>query len=186
MINHKSFTYKETGDDMKLIIASDIHGNLEYTEKLYEYCERIDPEKIILLGDLLNNYFYSDTYEINEIAKIMNRWAAITIAVKGNTDRVDDIDRLYFPIHAPYTEIEIDGIPFYLTHGHIDNPKFEHNYCLVGHTHRYNLDGNQINPGSVGLPRGHKEHTCLLYDNHEFKLINLDDFTVISTKKIEK
>ena len=171
---------------MKIIIASDIHGNLEYTEKLYQYCEKIDPEKIIILGDILNNYYYSDTYEINEIVKIMNRWSAITIAVKGNTDRVDDIQKLNFQVIPLYEQIDIDGIPFYLTHGHLDNPKFDNNYCLMGHTHRYNLEGKHLNPGSVGLPRGNKEHTCLLYENHEFKLINLDDFTIISTKKIEK
>ena len=171
---------------MKLIIASDIHGNLEYTEKLYDYCFKIDPDKIILLGDLLSNYYRNNPFEVEEITKLMNRWAAITIAVSGNTDREDDIARLNFPVHDFYEEIDIDGIKFYLTHGHKYSRLFDDNYCLTGHTHRYNLEGKYLNPGSVGLPRGNKEHTCLLYENHQFKLINLENFTVIAVKDMKK
>ena len=38
---------------MKIIIASDIHGSLKYTKKLSELIEKNNPDKIILLGDLL-------------------------------------------------------------------------------------------------------------------------------------
>ena len=78
--------------------------------------------------------------------------------------------------------INIDGIPFYLTHGHLINKYahiFENNYLISGHTHIYNLSGKHLNPGSVGLPRMNKEHTCIIYDNHLFKLINLEDFSTI-------
>ena len=173
---------------MKVIIASDLHGNYEYTQKLYELCEREDPEKIILLGDLLNNYYYSDYYEIDEIVKMMNRWSAITIAVKGNTDRVDDIAKLNFQVCPTYEEIDLDGIKFYISHGHLNDKYsylFDNNYCLFGHTHRYNLEGKQLNPGSVGLPRMNKEHTCFLYENYTFNLINLDNFKIIAKKTIK-
>ena len=46
------------------------------------------------------------------------------------------------------------------------------------------LDGLNINPGSVGLPKINKEHTCLYYENKTFFLVNLDDFSVINTKFI--
>ncbi len=189
MINHKSFCYNISGDKMKIVIASDIHGNLEYAKKLYEFCEKKDPDKIILLGDLLNNYYHSDYFEIDEIVSLMNRFSAITIAVKGNTDRIDDIEKLNFQVSSIYDEIEIDGIKFYLTHGHyLDKYDylFADNYCLTGHTHRYNLEGKHLNPGSVGLPRYNKEHTFLLYENGEFTLINLDDYSVIAKKTLNK
>ena len=167
---------------MKIIIASDIHGNLEYTEKLYKYCEQIDPDKIILLGDFLNNYYHPDPFSEDEIVKILNRWAAITIGVRGNTDRDNDIQKLSFPIADEYEILNIDGIDFYLTHGHLLNKYsylFADNYCLVGHTHQYNLQGKYLNPGSVGLPRYNEEHTCLYYENGIFKLINLENYAII-------
>ena len=172
---------------LKVIIASDIHGNLDYTKRLYELCEREEPNKIILLGDLLNNYYYDDYFTVEEIINLMNRWSALTLAVKGNTDRFDDIEKLNFPFANTYDEIELDDIKFYYTHGHLIDrleKTFKDDYVLVGHSHRYNLEGQFINPGSVGLPRYNKEHTCLIYDNKEFKLINLDDFTIIATKSI--
>ena len=174
---------------MKAIIASDIHGNLEYTKKLYALCEKESPDKIILLGDLLNNYYLSAYFVEEEIVKIMNSWSALTIAVKGNTDRIDDIAKLNFQVSPTYEEIDLDGIHFYLTHGHLYDRYdylFDNEYCLLGHTHRYNLEGKHLNPGSVGLPRMNPEHTCLLYENHVFKLINLDNFSVIMEKTINK
>ena len=168
---------------MKAVIASDIHGNLEYTQKLYTYCEKVNPDKIILLGDYLNNYYLDDYFAVQEIVNIMNRWSAITIGVRGNTDRLDDIEKLCFPIHDIYTEIDLDGTKYLITHGHYNNEMFEDKNVLMGHTHRYNLEGNHLNPGSVGLPRGNKEHTCLFYKNGTFSLINLDNFQIIAKKE---
>ena len=38
---------------MKLVIASDIHGSAFWCRKLLEVCEKEQPEKLILLGDIL-------------------------------------------------------------------------------------------------------------------------------------
>ena len=38
---------------MKLLIASDIHGDIECTKSLFERAEAEGAEKILLLGDLL-------------------------------------------------------------------------------------------------------------------------------------
>ena len=38
---------------MKLIIASDIHGSAYWCRKLMELCDREQPDKLVLLGDLL-------------------------------------------------------------------------------------------------------------------------------------
>ena len=37
---------------MKLVIASDIHGSAFWCRKLLEVCEKEQPEKLILLGQL--------------------------------------------------------------------------------------------------------------------------------------
>ena len=84
-------------------------------------------------------------------------------------DDLNEVDKIL-------KEIEIDGTKFLLTHGHLIN-KYTHliadNYCLSGHTHIYNLDGKNINPGSVGIPKVNHEHTCILYQDNIFYLINL-------------
>ena len=174
---------------MKIIIASDIHGNLEYTEKLYEYCSLKDPDKIILLGDILTNYYAPDPFAENEIISIINRWAAITIGVRGNTDRDYDLEKFNFTFADEYEKINIDGIDFYLTHGHLNGKYdylFKDHYCLMGHTHRYDINGKHLNPGSVGLPRGVEEHTCFYYENHTFSLINLENYDIIAKIVINK
>ena len=56
----------------------------------------------------------------------------------------------------------------------------------MGHTHRYDIDGKHLNPGSVGLPRGVEEHTCFYYENHTFSLINLENYDIIAKIVINK
>lgn len=46
--------YKKEGDKfMKVLVISDIHGSGYYADKIKEINERENPEKIILLGDLI-------------------------------------------------------------------------------------------------------------------------------------
>lgn len=170
---------------MKLIIASDIHGSLKYTKKLEELIIKEQPENIVLLGDLLYHGARNalpEEYSTIEVSNILNKYANIITAVRGNCDsEVDDMVS-NFNLTKDYQEINIDGIKVYLTHGHLIN-KYEHlfkdNYLISGHTHIYNLEGKHLNPGSVGIPKITPEHTCILYNNKVFKLINLDDFSII-------
>ena len=170
---------------MKVIIASDIHGNLEYTRKLDELINKERVDKIILLGDLLHNYYYYDPLEEKEVANILNKYAKIIVAVKGNCDRDYEIDKLLFGMDNEIDKIDLDSHSFFITHGHL-NYKYDYyldtNYTFLGHTHIYNLEGKHINPGSVGLPRNNKEHTCIIYENGILKLIDLDSFKEIASR----
>lgn len=170
---------------MKAIIVSDIHGNLEYMKKLDKLIssEIENLDYIILLGDILNNYYKYDNYEINEVAKLLNKRAGIIKCVKGNCDSQEDQKKLNFNINQEYDEIILDGIKFYLTHGHLINKYhhiFEDNYLFSGHTHVYNLEGKHLNPGSLSYPRKKPEHTCFIYENKKIKLIDLDSYNTIS------
>lgn len=175
---------------MKLIIASDIHGSLKYTKKLSELIEKNNPDKIILLGDLLYHGARNalpDEYSTIDVANILNRYSEKIIAVRGNCDSEVDDMVTDFNIMDDYKKIEIDGTLFYLTHGHLINKYeelFNENYIISGHTHVYNLEGKNLNPGSVGIPKVNQEHTCLLYENKTFKLINLDNFDTIKETTI--
>ena len=167
---------------MKVIIASDIHGVTEYAKKLEKFIEQKSPDKIILLGDLLNNY------DPLPVSNILNRFAGITEAVRGNNDSSMTEQLLIFSITSTHKEIELDGIRYIITHGHLLPylyDQIKNTYHITGHTHMYQLEGLNINPGSVGLPRKNKEHTCLYYENKTFYLIDLDTFNVIGTKIIQ-
>ncbi len=173
---------------MKYIIASDIHGVYEYMEKLDQFInyEQDNLDGIILLGDLLNNYRYYDPEEVEETIELLNKHFKLITCVRGNGDSSYDQERLLFDCLTNYKTIELDGIKFHLTHGHLFeyDSKIKDDYAFVGHTHVYNLEGKQINPGSVGLPRHGTEHTCLLYDNKKLYLINLDDYQIITEKNV--
>ena len=177
---------------MKLIIASDIHGSLKHTKKLEELITKENPDNIILLGDLLYHGARNDLpdeYSTMEVANILNKYMSKIIAVRGNCDSEVDDMVTNFDIMSDYKTIDIDGTTFYLTHGHLLNKYdylFKDNYIISGHTHVYNLEGKHINPGSVGIPKVNKEHTCLLYNNNTFKLINLEDLSIIKELKINE
>lgn len=167
---------------MKAIIASDIHGELEYAQKLELFIEKKEPDQIILLGDLLNNYDPAPS------AKILNRFAGITICVRGNNDSYSTEQLLNFDIKSLHKEITLDDTKYIITHGHMLpylHDQIKDKYVISGHTHVYNMEGKYINPGSVGLPKVNKEHTCLYYEDKVFYLIDLDTENTIATKFID-
>lgn len=177
---------------MKLIIASDIHGSLKYTKKLEEIINKENPDTIILLGDLLYHGARNalpEEYSTIEVANILNKYRDKIIAVRGNCDSEVDDMVTNFDIMSDYKSIDVDGINIYLTHGHLIN-KYEHlfqnEYLISGHTHVYNLEGKHLNPGSVGIPKVNSEHTCILYKDKAFYLINLDNLSIIKEAKLNE
>lgn len=177
---------------MKLIIASDIHGSLKYTKKLEELINKENPDKIILLGDLLYHGARNalpEEYSTIEVSNILNKYSNKIIAVRGNCDSEVDDMVTDFDIMSDYKSIDIDGVKVYLTHGHLIN-KYEHlfqnEYLISGHTHIYNLEGKHLNPGSVGIPKINPEHTCMLYKDQTFYLINLENLSIIKETKLNE
>lgn len=177
---------------MRLIIASDIHGSLKYTKKLEKLIKKYEPDNIILLGDILYHGARNalpDEYSTIDVTNILNKYSNKIIAVRGNCDSEVDNMVLDFDVTKNYKEIKIDGIKYYLTHGHLLNKYsylFENNFVISGHTHIYNLEGKHLNPGSVGIPKVNPEHSCILYENKIFKLINLENLEVIKEYKINE
>ena len=147
---------------MKAIIASDIHGNLIYTQSLEELILKENPDKLILLGD------YFSSYENYEVIDILNKYSDIICAVRGNCDYIEE--RCKFNGHTMYLKEMIE--------------KSKGMYVLSGHTHVYKIHGNNLNPGSVGRPRENPEHTCLLYKNKTMYLIDLDNLNCIDKRNM--
>ena len=171
---------------MKLVIASDIHGSARWCRELMDLVERENPDKLILLGDLLYHGPRNDLpeeYAPKQVIPLLSAWADRIIAVRGNCEAEVDQMVLPFPCLADYAELLVDGKLFHLSHGHHQNPQAlpplpEGSIFLFGHTH-VKLDETVgtircLNPGSVSIPKD-GSHSYLLYENGNFSFKILED-----------
>ena len=74
---------------MKYLIASDIHGSAYWTERLCAAIESEQPDRIVLLGDLLYHGPRNDLprdYAPKRVIPLLNALADRIIAVRGNCD----------------------------------------------------------------------------------------------------
>ena len=165
---------------MKIVIASDIHGSSFYAKRLKKVVETEKPDKLVLLGDLLYHGARNGLpveYDTQVVYGILNSMKEIIVAVRGNCDAEIDQTVLEFPIMADYRTIEVDGITWYLSHGHVNErlPEIGNKDILFnGHFHEYDLSRNHINPGSISIPKMNHEHTYIIYENRVFVLYDAD------------
>ena len=171
---------------MKLLIASDIHGSAYYCGRLMEILAREQPDKLILLGDLLYHGPRNDLpreYAPKRVIPMLSEHKDRILAVRGNCDAEVDQMVLPFPCMADHARLTVDGVLFYMTHGHHENPDSlpslpEGSVFLSGHTH-IKTDAMRggircVNPGSVSIPKD-GSRSCMIYENGEFAVISLED-----------
>lgn len=164
---------------MKLVIASDIHGSAYWCQKLMEEIQKENPDRVILLGDLLYHGPRNDLprdYAPKQVIPMLSGIREKIVAVRGNCEAEVDQMVLPFPCLADYAEILVDGQLFHLSHGHHQNPQNlpplpEGSVFLFGHTH-VKLDETVggircLNPGSVSIPKD-GSHSYLIYENGGF------------------
>lgn len=164
---------------MKLMIASDLHGSAYYTKKLLEAYKIEQPEKLLLLGDLLYHGPRNDLpkdYAPKEVIAMLNPLAEHLLCVRGNCEAEVDQMVLDFPVMADYCILFEQGKMIYATHGHLFGestpPKLQNgDILLTGHTHipacvdhgfRY------LNPGSVSIPKNDSWHGYMTLENGQF------------------
>ena len=165
---------------MKLVIASDIHGSAYWCGRLCELIEQENPDRIVLLGDLLYHGPRNDLprdYAPKQVIPMLSAPKEKILAVRGNCEAEVDQMVLPFPCMADYALLDCGGISMYLTHGHHANPDAlpplpEGSVFLSGHTH-VKLDKivggvRCLNPGSVSIPKD-GSHSCIIFDNGEFR-----------------
>ena len=170
---------------MKLMIASDIHGSAYWCKKMLEAFEQNGAEKLILLGDILYHGPRNDLpkeYAPKEVIAMLNEMKNEIYAVRGNCEAEVDQMVLNFPVMADYCILAIDGLTFYVTHGHVYNennlPPFREGDILIhGHTHVLKAEQREgyilLNPGSVSIP---KEGNPPTYAVLEDKVFTIKDF----------
>ena len=96
---------RDRGEDMRYLIASDIHGSLKYAEFLFKAFEREQADKILLLGDLLYHGPRNDLpeeYNPKAVIELLNKYKDRILCVRGNCDTEVDQMVLEFPIMAEY------------------------------------------------------------------------------------
>ena len=161
---------------MKFVIASDIHGSAYWCGKLVELIEKEQPVKILLLGDLLYHGPRNDLprdYAPKQVIPMLSQYRDQILAVRGNCEAEVDQMVLPFACMAPYALLWADGLNFYLTHGHHENPDKlpplePGTIFLSGHTH-VKMDEVRngircVNPGSVSIPKD-GSHSCMVWEN---------------------
>jgi len=151
---------------MKLLFFSDIHGVPERVERLLEQATLLQPDRMILLGDVLYHgprNGIPEQYDPVGVATLLNAHKERLLAVRGNCDSEVDQMMLNFPMLAPFSEVLTETQRFFLTHGHLWNaaqlPPVSAGTILVhGHTHIPELRVLPekivlFNPGSISLPK---------------------------------
>ncbi len=166
---------------MKLLICSDIHGDLDSMEKALTAFRREECDKLLILGDLLyhgprNNL--PETYNPKAVIELLNKNRSVIMTVRGNCDTEVDQMVLKFPILADYALLSLDGLTVFATHGHHHNTETppllsKGDILLHGHTHVLKCeefgDGNcYLNPGSVALPKENNPRSYMVYENRCF------------------
>lgn len=183
---------------MKFLIASDIHGSAYWAERLMAAIEAEQPDRIILLGDLLYHGPRNDLprdYAPKRVIPLLNDLAKSgrVIAVRGNCEAEVDQMVLEFPCMSDSALVmDSDGRELFCTHGHVfgagmhnsvDNaPVLPAGSALVyGHTHiKVNEESQKhpglwlFNPGSVSIPKD-GTHNYGIYEDGSFRHVVLEE-----------
>lgn len=162
----------------KLMIASDIHGSAYWCEKLIQKFNEINPDELLLLGDLLYHGPRNplpDGYAPQKVAELLSSIKTKLVCVRGNCDSEVDQMVLDFPMLADYALLFLDGKQVYATHGHLHGelnppPLESGTLFLNGHTHTpaYKTLENGViyaNCGSVSLPKPQTPHSYMVLEN---------------------
>lgn len=171
---------------MKLIIASDIHGSAFWCGKLMDLVKNEQPDKLLLLGDLLYHGPRNDLprdYAPKQVIPMLSKYADRILAVRGNCEAEVDQMVLPFPCMSDSAQVLVDGTTMYLTHGHHHSPENlpplpEGSIFLSGHTHvKLDVVKNGIrclNPGSVSIPKD-GSRSCLIWEDGTFSFRILEE-----------
>ena len=165
---------------MKMLIASDIHGSAYYCRKLLDAWDREQPERVLLLGDILYHGPRNDLpeeYNPKEVLAMLNARKESILCVRGNCDTEVDQMVLEFPILADYAWIAADECRIFATHGHVYNtknlpPLRAGEILLHGHTHVPAWEDHgtfrYYNPGSVSIPKGDSRPMYMMLEDGVF------------------
>ena len=153
---------------MKIMIASDIHGSAYYLEQLLNRYDEENPDKLLLLGDILYHGPRNDLpkgYAPKDVILLLNTHKEEILCVRGNCDTEVDQMVLDFPILADYCILYEKGHMIFATHGHhynMENPPMLKKGDIY------------LNPGSVSIPKNGSAHSYMMLEDGLFTWKDLD------------
>lgn len=168
---------------MKLMIASDLHGSAYYTRLLLTAMDREQPDRLLLLGDLLYHGPRNDLpreYAPKQVIEMLNARKSQILCVRGNCEAEVDQMVLEFPVLSEFGVVFADGLTLYMLHGHknLDLPVLPGDILLCGHTHvpAVRKDGEHyyVNPGSVSIPKEGSCHGYMILENRQLRHVSLE------------
>lgn len=168
---------------MKLMIASDLHGSAYYTRLLLTAMDREQPDRLLLLGDLLYHGPRNDLpreYAPKQVIEMLNARKSQILCVRGNCEAEVDQMVLEFPVLSEFGVVFADGLTLYMLHGHknLDLPVLPGDILLCGHTHvpAVRKDGEHyyVNPGSVSIPKEGSCHGYMMLENRQLRHVSLE------------
>lgn len=168
---------------MKLMIASDLHGSAYYTRLLLTAMDREQPDRLLLLGDLLYHGPRNDLpreYAPKQVIQLLNARKSQILCVRGNCEAEVDQMVLEFPVLSEFGVVFADGLTLYMLHGHknLDLPVLPGDILLCGHTHvpAVRKDGEHyyVNPGSVSIPKEGSCHGYMILENRQLRHVSLE------------
>ena len=175
---------------MKILIASDIHGSAQFCGQLMLRAQAENPDKILLLGDLLYHGPRNDLpagYAPKEVITMLGAIKQKVIAVRGNCEAEVDQMVLEFPCMGDFTTLMLpEGRMIFATHGHVFSPENlpelpEGSLFCSGHTHIKVLEKRGdiflLNPGSVSMPKDNS-HSYAVYEDGQLSLKTLEGDTL--------
>lgn len=176
---------------MRILIASDIHGSASRTGQFSDQVNKLRPDMVLLLGDILYHGPRNplpDNYSPAEVINILSGLDVPVTAVRGNCDA--DVDQLVLPWHLAESAWIIDGGHRLLAvHGdHLPEDKskmkaWPGTAILSGHTHIPTAEKNGSlhwwNPGSISLPKNNYPPSFGLYEQGKFRVLGFDDQVIM-------
>ena len=167
---------------MRLLIVSDLHGSAAKAALVKEKIGELNPEAVVLLGDLLYHGPRNplpEGYAPAEAAAILGDLKKPLIAIRGNCDA--DVDQLVLPFHLAESAWILGCVrPILAVHGHElpenggDLKAPEGAVVLFGHIHRPVAEKRGAvrfwNPGSAALPKDDLPPSFGFYEDGRFEV----------------
>lgn len=182
---------------MKLLIASDIHGDANCCLAMLNAAERENADKILILGDILYHGPRNDLpegYAPKSVIEMLNGISDKLLCVRGNCDTEVDQMVLSFPVlsDTAFVYDAENDLTLYMSHGHKYSPDSlpplpRGSVFLSGHTHILGFWEKEgilcHNPGSVSLPKAGNPKTYSVYENGSITVKTLEG-EAIETRKL--
>ncbi len=171
---------------MKILVISDIHGSLKYTDLALKAFVDHQADQILALGDFLYHgprNPLTENYSPAEVLVKLNKVKDKIIAVRGNCDSEVDQMVLEFDMFRDHQTFKLGDRTVYATHGHVaspDNlPNLEKGSIFIsGHIHlpvAIEKEGIFIlNPGSISLPKENNPNSYGILTEDGFTIYDFD------------